>query len=258
MPAGRERTRTRVRVWPWVTVLIVAALAVGAWFAGEWLARQLVADRIRGAIVAELDLPDSQVVDVEVAGAVIPQLIGGRLDDVTVASDDVVIGSFGGDVRVRALGVPIRGDAPAGGGTATVRVDEAQLRTLLGTVDGFPSDAVGIDDPNVTASMAIDVVGASVDVGVALTPSVSAGDLVLSPASVSLGGAEVTAQALRDRFGAVVDPVLKDWPVCVASQLPAGISLTGATVSGDTLRAEFDIDGAIFVDPALREAGRCT
>jgi len=80
---------------------------------------------------------------------------------------------------------------------------------------------------------------------------------VLTPASLQVGGAEVSAEELQDRFGRIADGVLRDWDVCVAEYLPAGVTLTSVAVEGETLVAGFDIDGGIASDPALQENGTC-
>lgn len=251
-------SKRRRRVWPWIlALLIVIALAVGAWFAGEAIARDLVIKTIREQVSAQLDLPPGQEIDVTVAGAVLPQLISGSLDDVTVSSDDVALGSLTGDVTVRAQGVPIRGDAPATAGSATVRLDEEQLRALLATVDGLPEETVSLADPNVAMSIELQFFGLTFPIGVALAPSAVDGDIVLSPAALDLGGNEISADDLRDRFGGLADTVLRDWTVCIAQYIPAGVTLTGIQVDGDAVVADLDIVGGIVTDPALQALGTC-
>ena len=248
----------RRRVWPWIVAFaIVAALAVAAWFAAEAIARQVVTGVVRDQVRTQLSLPADQQIDVEVPGAVIPQLIGGSIDDLTIASDDVSLGGVSGDVTVTAHDVAVRGTGEMSGATATVSLDQAQLRTLLSTVEGFPADTVGLDAPNVTMSIDLQLFGVAIPVGVALTPSAAQGQIVLTPASLQLGGAEVTADALREQFGRLADAVLRDWDVCIAQYLPAGVTLTGVEVVGDVLVADFDVDGAIATDPALQENGTC-
>ncbi|MFE5409990.1 DUF2993 domain-containing protein [Microbacterium sp. NPDC056569] len=255
VPTAPERSR---RVWPWIVgFAIVAALAVVAWFAAEALARQIVTGVVREQVRTQLSLPADQQIDVEIGGTVIPQLISGTIDDLTIASDDVAFGGVAGDVTVTAHDVAVRGTGEMSGATAAVSLDEAQLRTLLSSVDGFPADTVGLAAPDVTMSMDLQLFGAAIPVGVALTPSVAEGDIVLSPASLQLGQSEVTADALRDQFGGLADTVLRDWNVCIAQYLPAGVTLTGVEVAGDVLVADFDVDGAIATDPALQQNGTC-
>src|SRR3546814_13466984 len=136
----------------------------------------------------QLDLPADQPVDVEVDGLVLPQLLSGRLGEITVASSDVELGPISGDVSVSLTEVPIAADAAAGPGSATVRLDEAQLRALLATVDGFPADTVTVAAPNVAISTELSLFGASFPLGVVLQPGPAEGALTLTPAGFQPGG----------------------------------------------------------------------
>ncbi|WP_127820089.1 LmeA family phospholipid-binding protein [Microbacterium sp. CPCC 204701] len=257
LPDWEHAEAPRRRAWPWLVAFgIVIVLAVVAWFAAEVIARQIVTGVVRDQVRSQLALPESQPIDVDIPGAMIPQLVGGTLDELTMASDDVEVGRFAGDVVVVAQDVPIRGGS-MGGATATVTLDEEQLRGLVSTIAAFPADTVSIDAPVVTMSMRVPLFGVGVPVGVALTPDAVDGDIVLTPASLRLAGAEVGADALRDQFGQVADLVLRDWTVCVAQYLPAGVTLTDVAVDGEVLVAGFDVDGAITTDPALRATGSC-
>src|SRR5688500_18614710 len=149
--AEEPAPRRRRRGWPWLIALgIVVVLGVVAWFAAEAIARDLVAQTVRDQVRERLALPADQEVDVTVAGMVIPQLLSGSLDEVTVSSDDVPVGSFEGDVTVTAFGVPLQQGVDMSGATATVTLDAAQLQSVLGTIEGFPAGTVGLEEPDVT------------------------------------------------------------------------------------------------------------
>lgn len=244
--------------WRWVIgILIIVALAVGAFFVGEWLARDVTTKTIRGALVSQLGVSKDQDVEVEYQGSVLLQLMRGTLDDVTVSAEDVTLGQVTGDISVHAKGVSVRGEGAAEAGTATVSFDTAQLQTLMGTIEGFPADSLGLTAPDVTITLPLQVLGASVPVGVALQPSAADGDLVLTPSSFQLGGAAISADDLRDRFGGLAQKVLGDWNVCVAQHVPAGMTLTDVSVEGSQLVATFDLDGGILDDPELQALGTC-
>lgn len=248
----------RRRAWPWiVTLVIVLGLAIAACFAAEWIARDLVTKAIREQVVSQLALPADQQVDVTVAGVVVPQLIAGRLDQITVSSDQVPIGGIVGDVTAEARDVAIRGETTAGAASATVALDASQLRALLDSVENFPAADIGLAAPDVTMSTEFDLFGIGIPIGVGLTPSAAAGDIVLSPSTLQLGGSEVSAEDLREQFGGLADTVLRDWTICIAQYLPAGLTLTQVEVVGDRLVADVDIDPAIVDDPALRSVGTC-
>lgn len=257
-PASAPGAPTRRRRWPWlVALLAVAALVVGAGFAGEYIARGIVERTIRDQLITHLDLPADQQIDVDIPGQILPQLISGRLDSLTVSSADVSFGGLSGDVVVRATGIPIRGDAPAESGSATVTLDEAEVRTLLATVDGFPSETVTLAEPDVVMTTELQLFALTVPVGVSLTPSASAGDLVLTPRTFRVADAEISADALVAQFGAIATTVVRDWDVCIAQYLPAGLTLTSVQVAGEDVVADFDIDGAIVTDAALQQNGTC-
>ena len=90
-----------------------------------------------------------------------------------------------------------------------------------------------------------------------LTPSAVDGEIVLSPQSLQLAGAEISAAALRDQFGSVADAVVRDWPVCIAQYLPAGLTLTGMSVDGDMVAGEFAVARDVLTNPAQLENGTC-
>ncbi len=253
-PEPRKR-----RIWPWiVSAVVLVVLIVAAWFAGEAIARTIVTNTVRDQVASQLALPADQQIDVDVAGAVIPQLIGGTLDDITIASDDVPIGNITGDVVVHAAGVPIRGDAAASSASATIALDETQLNALLSTVDGFPDAEVTLAAPDVEVGLEIPLFGFTVPVGVSLVPSAADnGDLVLTPSSVRVAGADVSTAGLKKQFGVVADSILKDYSICIADQLPAAVTLTDVQVVDAKVVVDVDIDGGIISDSSLQDKGQC-
>lgn len=250
-------TAPRRRRWPWlVAVLAVLALAVGAWFAGEYIARGIVERTIREQVSSRLDLPADQQIDVDVAGPVLPQLIVGSLSEVKISAADVSLRGLSAAVTVTAQDVPLRG-GDWSGGVAEVTLDQTQLQTLLAQLDGFPVQTVSIDAPNVDADFELMLFALSVPVGVSLTPSAVGGDIVLTPEALRVAGAEVSADALQRQFGAVASTVLRDWEVCIADRLPRAVELTGIEVRRERLIADFEIDSAILTDPAAQQSGTC-
>lgn len=248
-------TSKRRRRWPWV-VGIVVVLLVAAWFAAEQIARGLLISTVRSETIAALELPADQQLDVDVPGQVLPQLIAGRLNELSLSSNNVTLGPISGAVQVHATGVPIRGGDAAESASATLTLDEEQLRALLATVDGLPAATVTIEQPAVRLETELQVI-ATVPIGVSLVPSASGGDLLLTPTSITIAGAEIPAEALVDQFGAIARTVVRDWNVCLAQYLPTGVVLSDVAVEGAHVVAHADIDGRILSDPALQANGTC-
>ena len=247
----------RKRRWPWLVALIVVALlAIAAWFAGEYIARGIVERTIREQITTQLSLPADQQIDIDIPGPILPQLIVGSLADVTISSDDVPLRGVTADITVTAQDVNIHG-GDWSGGYATVTLDQTQVQALLAEIDGFPATTVTLDAPDIAADFELQLFALKVPVGVALTPTASGGDIVLSPSSLRVAGAEISADALRQQFGAIASTVLRDWDVCIADRLPRALELTGVGVKRDSIVADFEIDSAIVTDPSRRELGAC-
>lgn len=234
-------------------LVVVAVLAVVA----ELVARQLVPDMVRAAVVEQLELPADHPVDVEVDGILVPQLIAGTLADVRIASEDVTVGAFSGDVTAHGQGIPLRADRAADGGTAEVRMTVEQLRSLLATIDGFPAETIELAAPNVRASTEVELLGVAIPLGVVLEPRAVDGGLVLAPVEGNVAEATVTAEQLRQQFGGLLEPLLQDRSVCIASSLPTALTLQSIEVVDDELVAGFGIDGGIIDDPALQATGTC-
>jgi hypothetical protein len=251
--------RARRRTWPWVvSIVVVLVLVVLAAVFGEMIARDILTRTVRQQVITQFALPADQKVDVEIPSpSLLLELAIGSIGEITVSSKDVPIAGTTGDVSVTMADYPVWGGGDASYGTATVTLTQEQLRTLMSTVDGFPADSLGLAAPDVTMTSAVSVLGASFPVGVALQPGAEDGDLVLTPASLRLGGATISADDLRARFGAAADAVLKDWDVCVKDSLPKGVVLTDVRIAGGHAVGTFEIDGAIARDPALQATGTC-
>jgi len=253
-----DATRPRRRTGRWIAVLVVVVvLAAGLAVAAEFIARSVIAGTVRTLVVQKVGLPADQPIDVQISGIVLPQLVAGRLDEVSVSSDDVALGPLTGDVRVEMQGVPITADSAATGGTAAVRLDEAQVRSLLARIDGFPADTVTLAAPDLDVSTDVSLFGIPVPVGVSLTPGATEGELTLTPSAFRLAGNQVDADTLRAQLGGLADVVLKTRSLCVADQLPRALTLTAASVQGSDVVAAFLIDGSIIVDPSLQQKGSC-
>lgn len=253
-PAMESGAGTRRARWPWIVLIVVVVIAA-LLVAVELIARAVLPGIIRSIVVEQLHLPSDQQLDVEASGILLPQLIGGRLDELQLSSDDVTVGGITGAAHVTATGVPLRGGA-LGSANGTVSIDQTQFAALLDGSD-LPDAEVSLDAPNATLQGEITLLGRGIPVGLTVTPGAEDGDLLLTPVSVSLGGNELDLQALAGRFGDVGEKLAAPQRLCIADRLPAGITLTGLRIEGTRAVADISADGRIAVDPALLENGTC-
>ncbi|WP_298041044.1 LmeA family phospholipid-binding protein [uncultured Microbacterium sp.] len=245
----------RRRRWPWVlliVVIVIAALAVAA----ELLARSILPGIVRGVVIDQLDLPADQQVDVATSGLLLPQLLGGTLDELHLSTPAVTIGGITGAADVTATDVAIDGSG-LGAADGTVRITEEELTTLVSAAD-IPIDAVTFAAPEATASGSFAVFGVPVLVELTVTPGADAGDLLLTPVKLEIAGLELNAAQLAERFGAVAGSLTEPQRICIADQLPAGVTVTDLTIEGDAAVIDLVVDGAIITDANLRQNGECS
>lgn len=240
--------------WPWAA-LVVAVVLVVLLAAAELLARAVVPGVVRSIVIAQLDLPAEQQLEVEASGLLLPQLIAGRLDELQLDSRRVSIGGITGAAHVVATGVPLRGGA-LHAAAGTVSIDQSEFAALLDR-SGLPDADVSLDAPNATLSGELELLGRSLPVGLTVTPGAVEGDLLLTPVSVTIGGGDIDLQALAGLLGATGERLAGPQRICIADRLPAGITLTGLRVEGTRAVADIRADGRIAIDPALLENGTC-
>lgn len=255
IPGGEgSGTPKRRRRWPWVlliVVLVLAALVVAA----EILARVILPGVVRGIVIEQLELPQDQQLDVEASGILLPQLIGGRLDELHLSTQSVTFGGITGAVDVTATGIPIGGGdlADAHG---TVRIDQDEFAALI-TASDLPIDEITFAEPDVTASGSFEVFGVPVPVALTVTPGSDAGDLLLTPVELQVAGLALNAADLAERFGDAANDLTEPQRVCIADQLPAGLTMTGLEIDGSLAVVDIDVDGRIATDESLQHNGVC-
>ena len=244
----------RGRRWPWVLLIVVVVLALLV-VAAEFLARAILPGVVRSIVVEQLDLPADQQLDVETEGILLPQLIGGTLDSLHLSTDSVTLEGITGAADVTATGVPLRG-GDLGGASGTIRIDQTQFTALLARTD-LPVDSVAFDAPNATVSGSFSVLGAAVPLSLTLTPGAVDGDLELTPVAASIGGLDIDLDKVGSTLGSLGQGITKPQRVCIADQLPAGLTLSGVQIDGDAAVIDVDVNGAIVTDAALQAKGVC-
>lgn len=246
--------RTRRARWPWVVLIVVVVLAALV-VAIEFVARAVLPTIVRGIVIEQLDLPADQQLDVDASGILLPQLISGRLDRLHLSTESVTIGGITGAADVTAEGVPL-GGGDLTDARGTVRVDAEQFTALVATSD-LPIDSVVFAEPDVTVSGSIAVLDISVPIALTATPEADAGELLLTPVSLQVAGATLNAQQVADRFGPIAEQLTRTQRICIADQLPAGLTMTDLVVDGDEVLVDIHVDGAIATDETLQDNGVC-
>ena len=243
------------RKWPMV-VLVVLVLLVVLSVVAELIARAVVPGIVRTTVIEQLDLPADQEMQVEVAGIVLPQLIAGRLDELHLSSPSVTLGGVTGSVDATATGVPVRGgdlDTAVG----TIRIDQEQLTELLSASE-LPIDDVTLQEPDVVLSADVEVLTLQIPIGLTLTPGVEDGDLLFSVVSLSVGDGSIDLGKVTGWLEDTNADLSGPHRICIADQLPAGLTLTGLRIDGNEAVIDVDVDGRIATDEKLLKNGTCS
>lgn len=254
IPGGDQPHPPKRRRWPWVLLIVVVVLAALV-VAGEFLARAVLPGIVRGVVIEQLDLPADQQLDVEATGVLLPQLIGGELDELRLSTESVDLGTITAAVDVTAIGVPLRG-GDLTDAQGTVRIDQEQFTELVTSSD-LPIDDIAFAEPDVTASGSLTIFGLPVPVSLTVTPGAEAGELVLTPVELQVSGLTLNASQIAERFGDVAAQITEPQRICIADRLPAGVTMTALEIDGSEAVIDIAVDGAIGTDESLRADGVC-
>lgn len=248
----RRGLRALVAVVATLVVLAGLFLVVDAW------ARQQIADYVEQKAREVLSLDDGQPVAVEIAGAsVIAQVVTGSLEDVSIDVEEVTIGDLTGGVSLRAQGVPVDASRPVDRVQIEFRVDEAGIQSIASTFSGTAIDSVRIVDGEIQVGTELSVFGIPFAVGLGIEPFAADGQIGFTPTSVELGGARSSVDALVDTFGRPAEQLLQSRSVCVATWLPASLSVDEVEIRGATLVVTIGARSALFDETSLSTLGTC-
>ncbi|WP_411719658.1 DUF2993 domain-containing protein [Mycetocola sp.] len=249
------RKPPRRRALTALVILVVAVLVVvGGAFLAEYITRGVAEDTVAAAVESNLPANVDGTVDVDIAGDwVLLQLFSGRLEEVTLSSDDVRFDGIPVEkMTVTASGVPIDLKAAVEDIDATVTLDEPALNELLTLPDN--DAAISLGDDGVGYENSTTVFG--VPIGYRVTASLSPDD---TDVLVTPQGAEVTSSVGNLDLTSVVDRVVGSEPlrICLAEKLPAGVSISAIEVRDGVATLSLAASDFTLSGSSFRSTGEC-
>jgi hypothetical protein len=241
-------------------LLVLAVLLAGAAVAADLLVRGIAEKAIAQELATALDVPEGSSVEVRIGGgSVLLQALSGGLDRVDVAVDDLTLGPLTGDLTIVAEGVPLDPGAPTRQLRGRYEIPEAALSALAPEIAGATVEDVRLEGSEVVAAGSARIFGATLELGIGLTPSIVEGDLAVDPTSIRIGAETFTAEQLRGNplFGGLADAILQQRRVCIADRLPSALSLTALQVEGSDLVVTLDASGVPLGGDAFQVRGVC-
>lgn len=258
-PPATPAPRRRRRVWPWVLVAVVVLLAALAVAADVW-ARSFAEKAIAQELTSALDVPAGTPVEVRLGGgSVLLQALTGGLDRLEADVDTLTLGPLTGELRIVAHGVPLDPTAPTREVHVSFTIPESELSALTPDLTGITIDDVALEGGELVARGGLSIFGATLELGLGLTPSVVDGDLAFAPTSIRIGADTFTAEELRANriFGGLADALLQERRICIADALPAALTLRELRIEGSALVATLDGSGAALGGPEFQQYGAC-
>lgn len=234
---GRRRRRILLGIAiPLIVIVVLVAVA-------EIGGRAWAQERIRTQVASALDQDPASVDATVGGGSIIVQALQGALGRVDVGVDDAHLDALSGDLAITAEGVPLDTSQPVDSLTAGVTLGPDAVTDLVRQAPALAEADVAFGDDDLTVSTSTTVLGISVPVKLALTPSVDGGAIVLTPSRISVGGADFDLDGLRaSRWAGLVDTIAAPQSICVAEYLPSSLALDSVSVRSDaavvTVRGE--------------------
>lgn len=267
-PVDVRSSGSRRRPWlGWVValgVIVVVALGVVGWFAGEQIARAEVISQVQRNVAAGTGL-DPRAVRVELPEEpILPQLISGKLSMVRIEADGVsVLGSFTGDVEMLLTGVA------TGEGEPIDRIEVDVTVPTEGFIAGFLADSE-LDPSNVSVTPSGQVeLARTLDLGIfgeahlvmafdlSVTP---AGEFALHIVSLRLGDLTFSRDDLAEApiIGEIAEQLLQPIMLCVADQFPPGVLPSELQITPGSIRLGIAADDIVLTEDLLSERGSCS
>lgn len=257
--AATATAKTRKSKW-WLWLLVVVGLlllVLGALFAAEAYARAQVQSRVQAFAIEYLGVPIDEPILLSYATPVLPQLIQGSVHDVSASAQRVSFGELSADLAFTASSVPLNDTDSLVDGQIELWVDQAQLQALVDSNEAVPVSELRIDGENLTAVWDFEVLYVPMPISITVGVSALDGELVLSPDAFHMAGIELNAAQLEQQFGRLVSLITRPWPVCIAENLPRGITLSGVQLDDGLLGVRFNLSENLVSDPTMLELGTC-
>lgn len=253
---GAERRGSR-----WWTKLIAVVVVVGLLgAAAEFALRLIIPGVIAGAVRTELKLTDDHPVDVSLGGSTLLNAVRGGVGDVTVEVPDApVMNGIQADGSLHADLVPFN---PTSGditnGTVDLTLDKDQLGPVISLLTQGVAQTGEVQGGELVVGRSVETFGQQLTISARLGVKAVDGAVEIDPLGLSAAGFDLSTEQLAQATGSLLDPILKPQTVCIADQLPRGITLTDIVLSSTgsvTLKAS--LAPGIISDSAEQQQGTC-
>jgi len=255
-----KKQKKRRRGLGWLIALgVIIVIVVVGWIVGDIVARDFAERFVREKVTEIFQLDADATMDVEIGpGSLLAQALTGSIDSVDVAVDDVSFGAISGDLDLSLSGIPLDTSLPVEKMRVKLAVPEANLAGLSSYLSGAELTDISLVEDRVAIATEFQVFGFDVPVGVELVPAVVDGEIAFDPSVITVNGADISVDALREGpFASIARDLLGQRSFCVGEYLPAALTLTDVDVLSKQLVVKLSGDGAALGGTGLSTMGTC-
>lgn len=247
--------RPRRRIGLLVVTGVVVLGLVGAYFIVDSMFRNFAQNRVKQEIESNLPAGVTGDIAVSIGGrSVIAQYLSGGFERIEIVAPRLGVNGASASVHLVATGVPVDLSKPVGDVRGSIEMNQESVNTLV-AASGVPiGSAVDLGRGTVSYTGTVTVLGMPLGYRATARPDVTADSVVLRATAAEL----TTGAGALDLTG-IVERLLGDRPVsiCVAQYLPAGINLTGVTVTPNQVRLTVHAPELRLDSESLNTAGSC-
>ncbi len=237
---------------------ILGGLLAGAVAVIDPWVRDRVEDAVAQEFASRIGAENTGQVTVTTGGfMMIPQAVGGKLDEVTISAEDAGFGTSKGSLRMNIKGLPINPDLPFTSGTMFVAMDGAKLANSIVNSGAAPIDGAVLEEGLLHATKVYSVFGFDVTVDVWFSVAAQDNNVTLTPVRVAVDGADISVEDAVAKYGDIASAALAPQTLCVAQFFPKGLTLTSLETGENSYTFNFTMAPMFISDPTQREDGVC-
>lgn len=245
----------------WFKRILIALITIGVLGGlGELGARMFFPGVVEGAVRGQLGLTADHPVEVNLGGSAFLHTLTGRIGDITVTVEDAPLREgVQGDVQLHAASLPFN---PIWGfmkeGTASLTLSDEQLDPVAQLVTNGVAETGEVRDGELVVGRTVSVLGAEAPLEIPLQLEVVDGDVAITPEGISAAGLDISGEQLEQAVGSTIGPLTETHTVCVADQLPRGMTLTDIEMPGTgSVTIRVDLSERLFSSRDERAPGTC-
>jgi hypothetical protein len=256
----QNRRQNRRRTGWWIAGGIIAVILIVGVVVVETVGRATAETLVREQIVASLGTESTDGVTVDLgSGSLVLQALTGGIDVVTIDLDRVDVNGLEASARVVATEVPLFPSAPLKTFSMTVSIASGEITKLAGTLSGLELESIELKDSAIRVSTTLELLFIRIPVALDLLPVAIGNSIAFEPQSVLLGDEQISVADLRNNalVSGLAGNLLSSQKFCVASSMPAALTIDSVAVDGSDLVLQLSADDIALGDERWQQYGAC-